>query len=85
MQESRNKAKFVDEVERISIEQMVESSKANNRIGDKILMVINPLYVHIQNGRDNVMLLQQRKLERIMINTNGKSRNYYILMENFGV
>lgn len=47
MQESRNKAKFVDEVERISIEQMVESSKANNRIGDKILMVINPLYVHI--------------------------------------
>ena len=26
MQESRNKAKFVDEVERISIEQMVESS-----------------------------------------------------------
>ena len=47
MQESRIQEDFVGKVEEISIKQMVENAKVNNRLGDKILMSINPLYVHI--------------------------------------
>lgn len=47
MQESRIKEDFVGKVEEISIKQMVENAKVNNRLGDKVLMSINPLYVHI--------------------------------------
>ena len=47
MQEARNIVDFIGKVEEISIKQMVENAKINNRLGDKILMSINPLYVHI--------------------------------------
>ena len=47
MQESRNGNEFVDMVEKISIKQMVENAKANSRFGDKILMNIDPMYIHI--------------------------------------
>lgn len=47
MQESRNKDEFVGKVEQITINQMIENAKANNRIGDKLLTVINPEYIHI--------------------------------------
>lgn len=47
MQESRNRNEFVDMVEKISIKQMVENAKANSRFGDKILMNIDPMYIHI--------------------------------------
>lgn len=47
MQESRNGNEFVDMVEKISIKQMVENAKVNSRFGDKILMNINPMYIHI--------------------------------------
>ena len=47
MQESRNGNEFVDMVEKISIKQMVENAKVNSRFGDKILMNIDPMYIHI--------------------------------------
>lgn len=47
MQEARKAEDFVGKVEEISIKQMVDNAKVNNRLGDKILMSINPLYVHI--------------------------------------
>lgn len=47
MQESRIKEDFIDKVEEISIKQMVENAKVNNRLCDKIIITINPMYVHI--------------------------------------
>ena len=47
MQESRIKDDFIDKVEEISIKQMVENAKVNNRLCDKIIITINPMYVHI--------------------------------------
>lgn len=47
MQESRIKEDFIGKVEEISIKQMVENAKVNNRLCDKIIITINPMYVHI--------------------------------------
>lgn len=47
MQESRNKEEFTGKVEAITIKQIVENAKVNSRFGDKILVNINPLHVHI--------------------------------------
>lgn len=47
MQESRNKEEFIGKVETITIKQIVENAKINSRFGDKILVNINPLHVHI--------------------------------------
>ena len=47
MQEARNKEEFTGKVETITIKQIVENAKVNSRFGDKILVNINPLYVHI--------------------------------------
>lgn len=47
MQEARNKEEFTDKVETITIKQIVENAKVNSRFGDKILVNINPLHVHI--------------------------------------
>ena len=47
MQESRNKEEFTGKVEAITIKQIVENAKVNSRFGDKILVNINPLHIHI--------------------------------------
>ena len=47
MQEARNKEEFTGKVETITIKQIVENAKVNSRFGDKILVNINPLHVHI--------------------------------------
>lgn len=47
MQEARNKEEFTGKVEAITIKQIVENAKVNSRFGDKILVNINPLHVHI--------------------------------------
>lgn len=47
MQEARNKEEFTDKVETITIKQIVENAKVNSRFGDKILVNINPLHIHI--------------------------------------
>ena len=47
MQEARNAEEFIGKVEAITIKQIVENAKVNSRFGDKILVNINPLHVHI--------------------------------------
>lgn len=47
MQEARNEEEFTGKVEAITIKQIVENAKVNSRFGDKILVNINPLHVHI--------------------------------------
>lgn len=47
MQEARNAEEFTGKVETITIKQIVENAKVNSRFGDKILVNINPLHVHI--------------------------------------
>ena len=53
MQESRIKEDFIGKVEEISIKQMVENAKVNNRLCDKIIITINPMYVHIPERQRN--------------------------------
>ena len=62
MQESRIQEDFVGKVEEISIKQMVENAKVNNRLGDKILMSINPLYVHIPEWQRMCDVLSDGKM-----------------------
>ena len=47
MQEARNAEEFTGKVEAITIKQIVENAKVNSRFGDKILVNVNPLHVHI--------------------------------------
>lgn len=47
MQESRDEIGFNGEFEKTVIKTAIETAKQNGRIGDKILLVINPMYIHI--------------------------------------
>lgn len=46
MQAARNASGFVDTVETRIISDLTENAKVTGKIGDKILLVINPMYVH---------------------------------------
>lgn len=47
MQNARNKEGFTGKTEQASIKTMIQTAKQNGRIGDKILLVVNPMYIHI--------------------------------------
>ena len=47
MQNLRNEEGFVDKAESTIIKAMVKTAKLNCRIGDKTMMVVNPMYVHM--------------------------------------
>lgn len=49
MQEKREMADIIGKTETTLVTQMVKSAKANNRLGDKLLLVVDPLYIHIPN------------------------------------
>lgn len=56
MQETRNQDGFTGKNEKILVNTMVKNAKANNRIGDKLLMVIDPKYIHIPEWQRNIRL-----------------------------
>lgn len=56
MQEFREEKKFVGENEKLLIENLVKSAKNNSRIGDKLLMVIDPMEIHIPDWQRRIKL-----------------------------
>lgn len=56
MQEFREEKKFVGENEKLLIENLVKSAKNNSRIGDKLLMVIDPMQIHIPEWQRRIKL-----------------------------
>lgn len=68
MQETRNQDGFTGKNEKILVNTMVKNAKANNRIGDKLLMVIDPKYIHIPEWQRNIRL---EKASGICMDING--------------
>lgn len=62
MQDTRDVINFNGETEKIIIKNLVESAKVNSRIGDKVLMVINPAYVHFPSWQRFTYLSQALKI-----------------------
>lgn len=56
MQEFREEKKFVGENEKLLIENLVKTAKNNSRIGDKLLMVIDPMEIHIPEWQRRIKL-----------------------------
>ena len=56
MQETREEKKFVGENEKLLIENLVKTAKNNSRIGDKLLMVIDPMEIHIPEWQRRIKL-----------------------------
>lgn len=56
MQETRIQDGFTGKYEKLLVSNMIKNAKVNNRIGDKLLMVIDPMYIHIPEWQRDVRL-----------------------------
>ena len=56
MQETRESKEFTGKNEKLLIENLVKSAKNNSRIGDKLLMVIDPMEIHIPEWQRRIKL-----------------------------
>lgn len=56
MQEVRKENEFTGKNEKLLIENLVKSAKNNSRIGDKLLMVIDPMQIHIPDWQRRIKL-----------------------------
>lgn len=56
MQEARNAEGFVGKTEKLLIANMVKAAKNNSRIGDKLLMVVDPKQIHIPDWQRRIKL-----------------------------
>lgn len=56
MQEVRESNEFTGKNEKLLIKNLVKTAKNNSRIGDKLLMVIDPMQIHIPNWQRRIKL-----------------------------
>ena len=49
MQEARKADGFIGKTEKMLIANMVKTARNNSRVGDKLLMVVDPKYIHISS------------------------------------
>lgn len=56
MQEARESKEFTGKNEKLLIENLVKTAKNNSRIGDKLLMVIDPMEIHIPEWQRRIKL-----------------------------
>lgn len=56
MQEARKADGFIGETEKILIANMVKAARNNSRVGDKLLMVVDPKYIHIPDWQRRIKL-----------------------------
>lgn len=47
LNKAREKEGFTGEVEKAAVKTMIETAKKNGRVGDKLLIVLSPIYIHI--------------------------------------
>ena len=69
IQEARSAEEFTGKTEKLIIKQMVDNARINSRFGDKILVAINPLHVHIPKW--------QRECDVVAANEIGVNYNKY--------
>lgn len=62
MQEVRNQEGFVDKNEKIIIANMIKNAKNNSHIGDKLLMVVDPKYIHIPEWQRRIKLARSYEI-----------------------
>lgn len=53
---------FIDSVETTAVKTMIETAKQNGRFGDKVLMVINPLYIHIPSWQRKLRVINALRI-----------------------
>ena len=56
MQETRNEFGFTEDKEEFIIRELLKGAKVNNRIGDKLLIVIDPKFIHIPEWQRDIRL-----------------------------
>lgn len=56
MQEARNAEGFTGKTEKLLIANMIKAAKNNSRIGDKLLMVVDPKQIHIPEWQRRIKL-----------------------------
>lgn len=69
MQELRNKEGFTGKMETDYISRMIKDAKRNSMIGDKLQLVVDPMYIHIPEW--------QRRLKLARAYTIGNTYNKY--------
>lgn len=56
MQEARKADGFIGKTEKVLIANMVKAARNNSRVGDKLLMVVDPKYIHIPDWQRRIKL-----------------------------
>ena len=56
MQEARKIDGFIGKTEKVLIANMVKTARNNSRVGDKLLMVVDPKYIHIPDWQRRIKL-----------------------------
>lgn len=56
MQKARNDEKFTGEAEKREVKRMIKSAKMNGNIGDKVLLVVDPKYIHIPSWQRSMIV-----------------------------
>jgi len=56
MQEARNKEGFVDQMETNYVSRMIRDAKRNSMVGDKLQIVVEPIYIHIPEWQRRLRL-----------------------------
>ncbi len=56
MQNARNKDGFVDEMEINYVSRMIKDAKRNSMVGDKLQLVVDPMYIHIPEWQRRLKL-----------------------------
>ena len=75
MQEARNAEGFTGKMETDYISRMIKDAKRNSMVGDKLQLVVDPMYIHIPEWQ-SVMHITS---------TNGMFRRYYFTKEDYGL
>lgn len=61
MQEARNAEEFTGKTEKTLISNMIKNAKRNSRVGDKLLLVVDPKYIHIPEWQ------RRMKIDRALV------------------
>lgn len=56
MQEARNENGFVGKNEELLVSNMIKMARNNSRVGDKLLMVVDPMQIHIPDWQRRIKL-----------------------------
>lgn len=85
MQELRNKRNFTGEVEKITVKNCIEQAKMTGMRGDKTILVIDPLYVHIPSWQRNLTVARAEEVGKHYMTEKWELPKVYCCNEKFYV